>query len=426
LTLTFSAAIDGLSADNITLTSSVSGLSIEKGVLSSPIQIGSNGNMEYTLLISDFTTGGQVSVAVNKAGFDISGSPKTVDIYYVPLPISVTLISVTANGSPTETTTQLTLNFDKWIGLNSDDITLSDIDGVTKGALSTYVPGSGTFTLNISNVTESGTLTVEVNKEGYNITYIVKTVDVYYDGIPIFNDIDSFTEWLAKQGENNEGIPYKVKLNVSTLGIPEGSDILTAVGEALSQNRDAFVSLDLSGSTFSHIVDNAFSSCRTLTSITISESVISIGALAFNFCINLTAINVNSNNKSYISADGVLYSKDKTKLIIYPAGKTGEFSIPSSVTSIGNYAFFGCGFTNVTIPDSVTSIGICAFLGCNNLTSVTFEGTINLENFADDAFNGLGDLRDKYFDEGDGSGGAGTYIASIGGDGIWTRTKQEP
>jgi len=75
---------------------------------------------------------------------------------------------------------------------------------------------------------------------------------------------------------------------------------------------------------------------------------------------------VDPANKSYASVDGVLYNKNLTKIIQYPAGKPGTtFSIPNSVTYIGICAFRYCSdLTSITIPNSVTSIGWGAFLGC--------------------------------------------------------------
>jgi len=89
----------------------------------------------------------------------------------------------------------------------------------------------------------------------------------------------------------------------------------------------------------------------------------------------LTSIIVDASNTVYSSQDGVLYNKDRTVLIEYPYGKSGGFTIPDSVTSIGDYAFFNCsGLTSVTIPDSVTSIGSYAFYGCSGLTIADFYG----------------------------------------------------
>ena len=122
----------------------------------------------------------------------------------------------------------------------------------------------------------------------------------------------------------------------------------------------------------------AFSGCKSLTSITIPDSVTSIGSSAFFDCVSLKSIEVSGNNKNYSSADGVLFNKDKTELITYPAGKTdSEYVIPNSVTSIGYSAFENCtSLTSVTIPDSVTSIDYSAFENCTSLTSVTIPNDV--------------------------------------------------
>jgi hypothetical protein len=81
---------------------------------------------------------------------------------------------------------------------------------------------------------------------------------------------------------------------------------------------------------------------------------------------------VDTNNPAYSSVDGVLFDKSQTTLIQYPAGKTGSsYTIPDSVTSIGDWAFSECsGLTSVTIANTVTSIGYEAFYYCTRLASV--------------------------------------------------------
>ena len=133
------------------------------------------------------------------------------------------------------------------------------------------------------------------------------------------------------------------------------------------------------------ISDYAFNDCKSLTNVTIPDSVTNIGDSAFENCTSLTSIEVSGNNKNYSSADGVLFNKDKSELITYPAGKTdSEYVIPNSVTSIGRYAFSGCrSLTSITIPDSVTSIGDYAFCSCENLTSITIPGSVtSIGNYA--------------------------------------------
>ncbi len=79
--------------------------------------------------------------------------------------------------------------------------------------------------------------------------------------------------------------------------------------------------------------------CRGLTILTIPDSVTSIGPGAFSRCSNLISIVVFAGNPAYSSQGGVLYNKDRTMLIQYPCGKSGGFTIPGSVTSIGDAAF---------------------------------------------------------------------------------------
>ena len=115
----------------------------------------------------------------------------------------------------------------------------------------------------------------------------------------------------------------------------------------------------------------AFEGCTGLSNVTIPSSVTRIGEGAFAHCTGLVEFNVEAENNNYVAVDGVLFLKDLTTLEVYPAGKTGEFSIPNGVTSIKSYAFWRCtGLTNVTIPSSVTSIGERAFEGCTNLTDI--------------------------------------------------------
>jgi len=91
---------------------------------------------------------------------------------------------------------------------------------------------------------------------------------------------------------------------------------------------------------------------------------------------------VNAASPSYSSLGGVLFNKNQTSLIIFPAGKGGSYTIPNSATSIGQSAFYGCSsLTSVTIPDSVTSIEGGAFYECSNLTSVTIGNGVTSMGF---------------------------------------------
>ena len=127
-----------------------------------------------------------------------------------------------------------------------------------------------------------------------------------------------------------------------------------------------------------NIGGEAFFGCTSLTDITIPHSVTSIGSNPFGRCESLTKINVASENPNYVSVSGVLYNKDKTLIICYPAGKKDKtYNIIDGVTSIDEGTFSGCeSLTNVTIPDSVTSIGHSAFNGCTNLTYMIIPDSV--------------------------------------------------
>ena len=129
------------------------------------------------------------------------------------------------------------------------------------------------------------------------------------------------------------------------------------------------------------IGNEAFYKCTSLTSITIPDSVISIAALVFNECTSLTSIIVANNNKNFSNDEyGVLFDKNKTRLLQYPVGNSRlSYIIPDGTTTIDGGAFEAChNLTNIMIPDSVTNIGSSAFERCTDLTSITIPDGLSL------------------------------------------------
>ena len=119
------------------------------------------------------------------------------------------------------------------------------------------------------------------------------------------------------------------------------------------------------------IGDYAFQGCSSLESLTIPDSVTSIGYTAFVLCGSLQEF-----NGKFASEDGRCLIVDGTLISFAPAGLT-EYTIPNSVTSIGDRVFNECrSLTSITLPDSVTMIGGYAFEACTSLTSVTIPDSV--------------------------------------------------
>ena len=136
----------------------------------------------------------------------------------------------------------------------------------------------------------------------------------------------------------------------------------------------------------------AFYGCRNLTSITIPDSVTSIGDWAFDACSSLESIYYTGDIASWCGINGLNYL-DLSKVYIdnQKLQEMTTITIPNSVTSIGSSAFKDCnGLTSVTIPDSVTSIGDKAFYGCSSLTSVTIPDSVT--SIGNSAFSGCSSL----------------------------------
>ena len=163
---------------------------------------------------------------------------------------------------------------------------------------------------------------------------------------------------------------YKGTMPFNTsITIEEGT--LGIAGSAFS-GRISLKSVTIPNSVTS-IGESAFNGTG-LTSIIIPNSVTSIGQLTFFNCPDLTSIVVSNGNTTYDSRNNCnAIIKTATNTLVMGCKNT---TIPNSVTSIGD-AFYGCsGLTSIEIPNSVTSIGSSAFSGCSGLTSIEIPNSV--------------------------------------------------
>ena len=154
----------------------------------------------------------------------------------------------------------------------------------------------------------------------------------------------------------------------------------------------------LSGATVTSIAANAFGNSNSITTITVPDSVTDIGHRAFEgcenlisvmigsgvstvgeapfmYCLKLQEIKVSSSNPYITSLDGVLFNKDKTKLLAFPNGKSGSYTIPDGVETLANRAFcWSKELTSLKIPDSITTLEYYSLAVCEKLSFVEFNG----------------------------------------------------
>lgn len=140
----------------------------------------------------------------------------------------------------------------------------------------------------------------------------------------------------------------------------------------------SFVNYNDQDYTVVAVGDNAFGQ-NPITSVTIPSTITTISETAMAGCADLAEVVVSTENEYFASTDGVLFNKDKTKLILYPIAKEGtSYSIPDGVTALAIYSFYMTNLESVVMPNTVVEVERYAFYGAKKLTSIILGDGVEL------------------------------------------------
>ena len=270
------------------------------------------------------------------------------------------------------------------------------------------------WTIN-SGITVYGANNVFVYNSEYTTAWTT-TDTLSVNIVGTFNKYDSISKFGAEYnilsvyiGTNVTSIgdnAFQYATSLNNVTIP---NTVTSIGDDAFSGAEGLTIINIPNSVTT-IGDRAFYGATSLTSITIPASVTSIGTGAFSGAASLTLVDVDVDNTEYASVDGVLFDKQQLLLIKYPEDKSDtSYTIPNTVTSIGDDAFSGVKFltsidipdgvsiigdgafrsagslTSITIPDGVAAIGVGVFANTPNLTTVTIPNSVT--SIGDDAFS---------------------------------------
>ena len=294
-----------------------------------------------------------------------------------PASIEVTSPATTVGTLPSEPVKEGYI-FDGWNTKSDGTGTAFSADTTVSGDITVYAVWIGVNELFVYNIKNSVVTITGLTSLGKSQTELV--IPDKIEGYPV-------TGIGVGAQTSTDGAFYNCT-NLVSVTIPSG---VTTIGGAAFYGCTGLTRVSIPDSVT--VIDwRAFQRCTNLTDITIPDGVTTIGYYAFSDCTKLSSMTIPASvtsvgkgafycdfsvvdgNTNYSCSDGILFNKNKTKLVSCPLGKKGNYVIPNTVTIVGEDAFTECaGLTSITIPENVVSIGNYAFYKCTGLTTVNYN-----------------------------------------------------
>lgn len=183
-------------------------------------------------------------------------------------------------------------------------------------------------------------------------------------------------ERIEQGGLSN--IPY-----IESITLPDSVEF---IGDSAFEGCEILKNVKFSENV-TYIGEEAFLNCWELSGIELPKKVEHIGADAFANCYKLETINVPEDNAFFCSIDGVLFDKSKKIIIRFPAARTGTYTIPDGVETIGYGSFKNCGLTKIDIPVGVKYIESFAFYNTKFSTLILPSGLLSIDAYMGENLN---------------------------------------
>lgn len=229
-------------------------------------------------------------------------------------------------------------------------------------------------TTSTSIINDAGQLTELVGDDKYSFT----TLSIA--GVLNGDDLRTLRDMAGCDNEGKATAGQLSDIDLSGAQIAEGGKAYAeghftqtnVVGKAMLASCEKLKRIVLPLQT-TKIEADAFRNCSSLHTIEVPTLVESIETSAG--CTALAEINVQAGNSHYSSKDGVLLSGDGKSILWFPMGKEGEYTLPSTVTTVGDYAFRNCRIETFHFADGLTSIGKYAFYN-SSVKEVSLPSTV--------------------------------------------------